>query len=276
MTLNIEDFANGAPASSSIGSIDDYLVEIDCPSPIDAYILHSRSLLRYGNVDRLAENEHLGGLLLLGAVSAAEAYFRSILSAALEACPICRQVSAEKQINLGGALWHGHAEFRRSAFEHMSFSSKEELKKATRQFINFELKDARFKGPLDQFEMVCHLRHGLVHNGGTLPGRNAVQIEAKTYSKPVRINVSYGLLQKTVEAVDTLVLTLNRELFAEMCKRWAVDWRRRADWDPSNEDRAFRKLWSTFASNELVGPRTGRSPFSRSQCMSQVRDDYNL
>lgn len=184
--------------------------------------------------------------------------------------------SSRKQINLGGALWHGYAEFRRSAFERVSFSSKEELKIATRQFIGFDLKDAGFKGPLDQFEMVYHLRHGLIHDGSTLPGRDAVQIEAKTYSKPVRKNVSFRLLQRTVEAVDTLVLTHNRELFAEMCKRWVVDWRQRAVLDPLTEDRASRKLWLAFASDELIRTRIGRSAFSRSKCMSQVRDYYNL
>lgn len=95
--MNIEDFANGTPVSSSIGSIDEYLGETDHSSPIDAYILYSRCLLRYGTADRLAENEHLGGLLLLGSVSAAEAYFRLILSATLEVCPICWQVPAENR-----------------------------------------------------------------------------------------------------------------------------------------------------------------------------------
>lgn len=276
MSFSILDYVNAAPSSSSIGSVDAFLKEIRFPNPIDTYIEHSRSLLSYGTPHRLSNNPHLGGLLLLGSVSAAEAYFRSVLSTTLEACPICREVAAEKQINLGGVLWHGHAEFRRSAFEHLSFSSKEELVKATRGYLGFELKASVFEAPLVQYDIACHLRHGIVHNGGVLPGRNAVRIQAKSYSNPVRIAVDFALLQRTVEAVDTLVLTFNRELFGEMCKRWAVDWRQREDWDASTEERTFRKLWDAFVCKELNRTRVGRSRLSRSHCLSQIRDTYNL
>ncbi|KGB27066.1 hypothetical protein HPDFL43_00036100 [Hoeflea phototrophica DFL-43] len=276
MNFSIEDYVNAAPSSSSIGSIDAFLEEVQFPNPIDSYIENSRSLLSYGTAVRLSENEHLGGLLLLGSVSAAEAYFRSILSVTLETCPICRHVAAEKQINLGGVLWHGPAEFRRSAFEHLSFSSKAELVKAARGYLGFELRDSSFKGPLEQFDIACHLRHGIVHNGGVLPGRNAVQIGARSYSNPVRIAVNFALLQRTIEAVDTLVLTFNRELFGEMCKRWAVDWRQRGDWDSSREEKLFKKIWDSFFCKELNKTRIGRSNITRNRCVTKVRNIYNL
>ncbi|SPF77003.1 hypothetical protein ALP8811_02022 [Aliiroseovarius pelagivivens] len=276
MSLKVADFVNEAPPSGSIGSIDSVLTEVDLKSPIDEYIKSSRSLLSYGTVDRLSQNGHLGGLLVLGSVSAAEAYFRSILSLSLEGCPICRETAAEKSINLGGVLWHGHSEFRRSAFEHMSFSSRAELKKASQGYLGFELKDAKFSGPLKEFDIACHLRHGLVHNGGILPGRNAVQLGAQRYRKPVRIAVDFSMLQRTVAAVDTLVLTFNRELFDEMCHRWAEKWRRRADWDPSKEGETFRKLWKNFSCNELHQTRNGRSSISRGKCLAEVKAKYNL
>ncbi|MDU9002765.1 hypothetical protein [Sedimentitalea todarodis] len=276
MTLSILDYVNASPSSSSIGSVDAFLQEIRSPSPIDAYVKHSRSLLEYGTPHRLSQNPHLGGLLLLGSVSAAEAYFRSILSATLETCPISRQVAAEKQINLGGVLWHGYSEFRRSAFEHLSFSSKDEIAKASKGYLRFALKDSVFEGPLGEYDIVCHLRHGIVHNGGILPGRNAVKIQAKRYSEPVRIAVNFALLQRTVEAVDTLVLTFNRELFGEMCRRWAIDWRQREDWDASAENKAFNILWDTFVCKELNKTRPGRSKMSRGRCLTQIKDTYNL
>lgn len=276
MNLSIADFVNEAPPSGSIGSIHSVLTEVDLKSPIDEYIKSSRSLLSYGTVRRLTENKPLGGLLVLGSVSAAEAYFRSILSLSLEACPICRETAAEKQINLGGLLWHGHSEFRRSAFEHMSFSSKPELKKASNSYLGFDLKDAKFSGPLAEFDVACHLRHGLVHNGGILPGRNAVQLGAKRYRKPVRIDVDFSMLQRTVAAVDTLVLTFNRELFAEMCHRWAEKWRSRNDWDPAKEVETFNRLWKNFACNELHQTRTGRSHVTRGKCLAEIKNKYNL
>lgn len=176
MTIDISDFVNEAPPTSTIGSIDTSLKEVDLPSPIDNYVKRSRSLLAYGTPTRLTENEKLGGLLLLGIISAAECYFRSVLSLGLDMCPLCRKRSAEKQINLGGVLWHGQSEFRRSAFEHMSFTSVEELRRAASGYLDFKLNDSSFGVPLEEYEVACHLRHGLVHNGGILPGRNAVRL----------------------------------------------------------------------------------------------------
>tara|TARA_B100000700_G_scaffold287015_1_gene342376 strand:- start:1689 stop:2519 length:831 start_codon:yes stop_codon:yes gene_type:complete len=276
VTLSISDYVNEAPSSNSLGQIHSFLVEIDLPCPIDAYIDYSRSLISYGTPEKLSENQHLGGLLLLGAVSAAEAYFRSIFSLTLEMCPISRECAAEKQINLGGVLWHGHAEFRRSAFEHLSFCSKDDIKKAAKAYLKFDLKDSSFKGPLEQFDIVCHLRHGIVHNAGILPGRNAVQIGAKSYKKPVRISVDFATLQRSIEAIDTLVLTFNREIFNEMCHRWAVGWRKRSDWDPTVEDKVFNNVWKTYFCRKLHFSRQGKSAISRAKCLSEIRNKYEL
>lgn len=276
MILAIQDYVNEAPPSSSIGSITPSLTEIDPLAPIDQYVKYTRSLLNYGTVERLRENPVLGGLLLLGAVSAAEAYFRSVLSASLEICPICRKTAGEKQINLGGVLWHGQEGFRRSAFEHMSFSSREELSRAASGYLAFTLKDSSFKVPLSQYDIACHLRHGIVHNGGILPGRNAVQLGVRKFERPVEIIVDFSLLQRTIAAVDTLVLTFNRELFSEMCERWAVQWRRREDWDPSREVELFNSLWLIFFSRELNKIRSGRSKISRKKCLDSVRAKFNL
>lgn len=276
MTMLLADFVNEAPPSGTIGSLDAALKEIDLPSPIDRYIQYSRSILLYGTSIRLSEDHRIGGLLLLGVISAAEGYFRSVLSLSLEVCPICRRNSAEKQINLGGVLWHGQEEFRRSAFEHMSFTSKEELRRAAEGYLKFKLADSHFKIPLEEYEIACHLRHGIVHNAGILPGRNAVQMEVRRYKKVVEIVVDYALLQRTVAAVDTLVLTFNRELFAEICRRWAIDWRQRADWIKENEDKLFTKIWNMFFCSELHGTRAGRSKITKSNCMTEVRNKFGI
>ncbi|MDD8022394.1 MAG: hypothetical protein PHX82_04710 [Paracoccaceae bacterium] len=276
MNQSISDFVNEAPSSNSIGSIDMYLSDASLPSPIDAYVQYTRSLLRFGTPDHLNQNEHLGGLLLLGAVSAAEAYFRSIFSQILEMCPISREVAADKQINLGGVLWHGYSEFRRSAFEHVTFCSREDIKKHARAYISFELRDSHFKDPLAEFDRVCHLRHGLVHNGGILPGRNAVQVGAKPSKAPKRIDLDFGSLQSLIAAIDTLVLTFNRELFHEMCRRWATAWRQRSDWDGANAEKIFNSIWKLHFCKELHSQRLGRGNITRGACLSQVKVEYDL
>ncbi|MBO9330645.1 hypothetical protein GHR37_15980 [Achromobacter xylosoxidans] len=274
--MKVEDFACIAPPTASLSGLGSCMQEIEIPAPIDFYIKNSREIIQYGSPERLKEMNKLGGLLLLGLISSAEGYFRSVLSAALDICPICKSTSAEKQINLGGVLWHGKEEFRRSAFEHMSFTSSKELISASKSYLGFDMKGSVFTNVLKDFDAVCHLRHGLIHNGGILPGRNAVQIDIQPYSGPVEIRVDFGFLQNAAAAIDSLVVTFNRALFSEMCARWAGPWRNRADWSPSNERRKFLQIWNIFACKSELRNREGRANITPAKCMEKIRYDNNL
>lgn len=274
--MNIPDYANEAPASTRLGPLAGLLRPEDLKAPIDVYLKGVASIIGYGTRERLEQSDFIGRLLLLGIVSAAEGYMRSILAACIESCPVCRAVSSEKQINLGGLLWHGRDGFSRSAFEHASFTSRKELVKACREFIGYDLEDAKFKSILEQFDIVCQLRHGVVHGDGFLPGRNAVMLDIPRYDSPVRITIRYSHLQDVAASVNTLILTLNRELFAEMCKRWAVDWRKRADWVPDRESQMFGQIWSTFFSSEANRYRPGRTKLKKGKCMLDVKALYGV
>lgn len=250
--------------------------EIDMPSAIDFFVKNSRQIIHYGTPYQLKRMNSLGGILLLGLISSAEGYFRSILSAALDICPVCKSTAAEKQINLGGVLWHGKEEFRRSAFEHMSFASSKELKVATNGFLGFEMKGSIFNSVLKDFDTICHLRHGLIHNAGILPGRNAVQIDIQSYSKPVDIRVDYAFLQNAAATLESLVFTFNRTLFSEMCDRWAGAWRLRLDWKPVDEERKFMQIWNIFSCETELATRPGKINITPTACMAKVKSEHNL
>ncbi|WP_143514946.1 hypothetical protein [Pseudomonas mosselii] len=250
--------------------------EIDMPSPIDCYLKNSREILSYGTAERLGHMSKLGGYLLLGLISSAEGYFRSILSAALDICPESKKTAAEKQINLGGILWHGKDEFRRSAFEHMSFASAKELTTASKGYLGFEMKGSSFNNILRDFDVICHLRHGLIHNAGILPGRNAVQIDIQKYSKSVEIGVDFAFLQSAAATLDSLVATYNRTLFSEMCDRWADEWRKRSDWIPSDDRKRFLQIWNIFCSKTELKTRKGKSKITPSECMATIKKIHNL
>ncbi|MEE3636349.1 hypothetical protein UIA24_19145 [Pseudomonas sp. AL 58] len=250
--------------------------EVEMPAPIDFYLKSCREIIGYGTPERLSEMSKLGGFLLLGLISSAEGYFRSILSAALDVCPICKNIAAEKQINLGGVLWHGKNEFRRSAFEHMSFASAKELTSASRSYLGFEMRGGVFDSILGDFDAICHLRHGLIHNAGILPGRNAVQIDIQQYSNPVEIHVDFGFLQSAAATLDSLVVTYNRALFAEMSSRWADKWRERSDWNPSEDRKRFLQIWNIFSSKLDLQNRAGKTKITPTKCMDRLKADYNL
>jgi hypothetical protein len=250
--------------------------EIDMPSPIDFFMQNSRELINYGTSVRLGEINRLGGLLLLGLISTAEGYFRSILSAALDICPVCRSTAAEKQINLGGILWHGKDEFRRSAFEHMSFTSGKELMAASKGYLGFDMKGSVFNSILQDFDAICHLRHGLIHNAGILPGRNAIQIDIQSYLRPVEIRIDFAFLQNAAATIESLVLTFNRALFSEMCGRWAGAWRHRSNWKPSEEQEKFLQIWNIFSCKIELENRTDKENITPEKCMIEVRAENNI
>ena len=245
-------------------------------SPIDEYHLRIMEVLRFGTPERLSEQSIVGRLLSLNVVSAAEAYFRSALSAAMEMCPIAQAVAAEKTINLGGMLWHGRSGFSRSAFDHLSFASSEDLKKASSAYLGLSLSASTFQAPLREYDKVCHLRHGIVHNDGVLPGRNAVKLDIRRMGGLVRMKVDYRSLQEIAAVTTTLVGTFNRELFEFLCKRWAVDWRNRADWESVKEVRLFNNIWDLCASKRELAAKSDRAKLRRVDCLKAVRRHFDL
>lgn len=247
-------------------------------APIDMYLSSVASILTYGTEARLNENDFIGRLLFIGAVSSAEAYFRAVLSSCMELCPVCKKAASQnaKQIHLGGLLWHGRDGFSRSAFEHHSFTSKDELAKAVLGFLGIKLPDSAFGALLEEYEMICQLRHGVVHCDGLLPGRNAVLLDIPRYDRPVRTIVRFEQLQTLAAVVGSLVLAVNRELFSVMTKRWAIDWRQRVDWIPSEEELSFARIWTIFHSRVESGHDEAASEAQRSACMQAIRAQFNL
>ncbi len=276
LSMTLSDYANEAPPSAKLSALSSYMQEEDPWAPIDMYRSSISAILQYGTEERLRESLFLGRLLALGLVSAVEGYCRAVLSNCMEICPVSQAVSAEKMINLGGLLWHGKAGFSKSAFEHTSFSSKKELVTAFRDYIGFRLSPGVFESPLDEYDDVCQLRHGIVHGDGLLPGRNAVRLNIPRFEKPARIILRYRHLQEIASVVNTLVFSLNRELFEEMCKRWATDWRERADWNPALEDVSFSRLWEIFRSEKAPGNTSAPSEVVRANCMSETKTRFDL
>jgi hypothetical protein len=274
--MDIADFANLVAPSVSFSSRSTCFKEERVRSPIDEYRTSVVDILNFGTKDLLDSSAFAGRLLVLGIVSAGEGYVRSILSRVIQMCPVSQSTSAEKMISFGGILWHSKDNFGRSAFEHTTFLSKDDLEKCFKNFLGFKLEDKKFKSLLEEYNAVCQLRHGIVHNDGILPGRNAIQLEVPKFSQAARIHIKYAHLQEIAAVVNTLVFTLNRELFEEVCKRWAVDWRKRADWDPSEESSSFNKIWGTFHSCDECKYRAGRKSITRGKCKQKIISEYGL
>lgn len=274
--MDVADYVNSLQPGGRL-TLDASLFEPDNnANPIDVYLARISETLLYGTAERLSGNDFIGRLLLLGIVSAAESYFRSILSIAMELCPVAQAGAHDKTINLGGLLWHGKTGFSRSAFDNSSFASSKELKRAAKDFVGFELTPADFQDVLADFDKVCHLRHGIVHGDGLLPGRNAVQLDIPRFSAPVRITIRYSHLQDIAASVSALILLFNRKLFELLCQRWAIEWRRRVDWDADGQDALFYRIWSAFICRTELAMRPDRRRARRSDCLAAVKAEYQI
>lgn len=274
--MDTADYVNSLQASEGL-SLDASLFNPEgAASPIDVYWARISETLSYGTVDELSDNDFIGRLLLLGVVAAAESYFRSILSIVMEICPLAQAGAHEKAINLGGLLWHGKSGFSRSAFDNYSFASSKELKKAAKDFVGFDLSPADFQDVLTDFDKICHLRHGIVHGDGLLPGRNAVQLDIPRFAQPVRITIRYSHLQEVADCVSSLVSLFNRKLFELLCQRWAIDWRRRIDWDADGQDALFHRIWAAFVCRTELARRPDRRRLKRSDCLAAVKAEYQI
>jgi hypothetical protein len=158
----------------------------------------------------------------------------------------------------------------------VSLADAKALRSALQNYLGVTLPDAEFKGLLEEYEKICQLRHGIVHSDGFLPGRNAVKLEIPRHNTAVRIVIRYRHLQEVADVLSSLVTLLNRHLFYQFSRRWAIDWRKRADWNPKLEDVQFARIWSLFLCRQELATRPGRSRLTRGACISAVRAEFGI
>jgi hypothetical protein len=271
---------NQSPQSVMISDIEGYTTPVvsESISPIDTFYAYSQELLRVGDTEFLRLYPHLGGLLLVGLVSATENYFRDILSSIIAICPIAQAEAAGEMISLGSVIWHDPANALRGAFEHYSFTSSKNILGTCQKYTKIQINNSL--SVLNEFDKVCELRHGLVHAGACVPGKNAIKLQIPSRRGcTVRINIGFLQLHEAGAVCTNLVTSINFELFDRMVNRWADDWRKLASWnrsDPAKEDILFATIWNLFYSTNDADKSLIRNPMTMEQCRAAVRQEYNL
>lgn len=274
MNFSIEDYANEAPAASGIANIPDFLKPANDLNPIEDFRYNILEVIRDANPKTISSSSIIGRLLLVEIISATERYIRRALSRAIVICPLCHEQAIEKSVNLAGLLWHGLDRFALGAFENHSFTSSKVISSTFKEYARITLVDSVFKVPLENYDQICQFRHGVVHNAGYLPGKNAISLGVRRSSSPLRINVGFSQVQEVIGVSTVLVDSLNREIFSTLCRRWATEWTQRPDWDPENSERLFRIIWNDFHCKTDAVLRTGRSQLKVRKCMQDVLDRY--
>ena len=267
MTWHDSISQNVGPAS--IADIRRYVVPSGAAaeSPIDMFYRASRDLLLVGTPTFLSAHPSMGPLLMVGLVSTTENYFRDILTRVIRLCPISRAASADQAVKLGSVVWHGGVDAERGAFEHLSFAGGDNIISTAKKFTGYNIRRTTV---VDEFDRVCDLRHGIVHSSAILPGKNAIRLNLPATSTAQRIVVSFAELQEVADVCTSLVVSVNQELFVELCRRWNREWPLKASWLPSRSHAMFKSVWQTFHSEIDKTNGTIPSPMSLMRCKNSV------
>lgn len=253
MSFDWKKASNNAARTSKINNINNYLNKITLTnlSPIDNYYNHRTKAITTATPQLLTSAPWLSGYILASIISATELYFREIFSRTIFLCPHSKKLSSEKSIHMGAILWHGPEAFSRAAFEHLSFAGSDKIKACSKDFLGFEIsKTSNTFAALEEFDKLCELRHGIVHSGLTLPGKNAIKLLApKPQNEAVIIEFDIARLHEATAACTALIESYNAELYARIVERWAIDWRRYPDWTPTDELIKFKKICELFFSS---------------------------
>jgi hypothetical protein len=237
-------------------------------SPIDEFYNRVSNIVTFGSAPVLASNQFLGPLLVVGLVSAVESYFRLIFGACIDVCSICQKHSVDQKISLGSAIWH-QEKIGRGALEHLSLADKKTIINQSEKFLGFKISGGSDTfASLTEFDKICELRHGIVHNSGNLPGTNAINLGFSVGAGPHRIVVDYARLQEVALICRSLVAAYNIELFSLMAERWALSW------IPRKNHGRFKKLWSIFFSNIDFDAGNLTHPLSLIKCRNSVMGSF--
>lgn len=275
--IDVRVFAQSAPGSAALSESTSYVCVSDYQNPVSSFNNSKTQIVKAANSSAVENFPMVGRLLIVGAVSAFEGYCRGILSGCLTMCPISQARASDKNINLGGAIWHGaKGDFNRSAFDNKSLADVKELKSTFKEYLNFELDVATFKDLLASFEIIMQFRHAIVHADGILPGKNAVKLELNRSNQALVIKANEKEIQECLLVIANLVATINRELFKQMCRRWAVEWRKRADWVQSEENRLLDSIYELFVDKSYNAKLGSRKKWGKASLRQAVMAEYNI
>ena len=210
-------------------------------------------------------------------MSATERYFRDVFSALISICPVSREAASGQSIAISSVLWSKKYGLKKGLFENLSFADKKTIINACKTYLGLEIQrtDLSF-AMLDAYEKVCQIRHCIVHAGSHWVAKNAISLGINARENEIKVNISFDNLQECISICTNLVTCFNLDLFELMCKRWAIDWRKRCDWTAISANKRFNDIWMIFFSK--IDADLGAIDYlvSKNKCMRQVKSTYHI
>lgn len=245
-------------------------------SPIDQFYVEMQHILTLFPHQVWQQNSWVGALASIAVVSCIENYYRQIFSKILKICVDSQKSAASNSINLGSVIWHPSNEIERGAFEHISLASAENINSTAKKFIGIDLKSKGLKTILDEFDKICELRHGIVHSGKVLAGKNGIKLKLESTNCITKIDIGFGQFQEIMSICNALIVDSNKLLFVELVNRWATSWRNTPGWDSSQASLKFKNIWTVFYS--VRDKQNGTIPENMTwiKCRNQIMREFNI
>jgi hypothetical protein len=247
-------------------------VQAQLVSPIDQYLAGTEALVRLGSPSFFSTGQELSGLMLVAVVSQTENYFRELFARLLMVCPISQGKSAQRDIKLGSVIWHKVGKLERGAFEHFSFASMDNVVETLGKY--FDIKIDQRSDPyalLARYDLLCELRHSVVHSAGVVSGKNATKLQLSRTTSCVAVSVDFQRFQEIVQLCTALVCSINIELFRRFGERWRDKWPTCINpWSSSIANARFRELWAIFASVSDLSNGLPAHQLTAAQCKRAV------
>ena len=190
-------------------------------NPITDYFATTSSLVKKIVDTKYGNDAEVLGLLVLGVLSAAEFYFRSVLSDVSRVCPVCVNHMEAVNVPAGSFAFYANSGFSSSmsAFEHESLADSKKIAAEIKRFVGLACSDnSSVKKALDDFELLCELRHCFVHTRGFVGLKAARAIGAPRSLHKILIKQSQAL--EFIKLSHNAVRAVNHYLSKELLNRW--------------------------------------------------------
>lgn len=215
-------------------------------NPISDYFTTTGSLTKKIIDTKYADDSEVLGLLVLGVVSSAEFYFRTVLSELSRTCPKCVLHTEAINIPSGSVAFYAKSRFSSmmSALEHESLADSKKIAGEIKRFCGFSFAEtSSVKKALDDFALLCELRHCFVHARG-FAGLKAIRALGGD-------RVIHKILIKQQQALDFIKLShnavraVNHFLSNEVVNRWINEDVLSGKW--AVDRKLFTRYWKLFA-----------------------------
>lgn len=264
--------------SERVNNLNNYISVIPAcnKSPIDQFYSEMQSILTLFPISAWGQNTWVGALSSIAVISSIENYFRQIFSQILKICTDSQKHAANNNINLGSVIWHPLNEIERGAFEHISLASAESIISTAKKFLGIDLKSKGLGTILEEFDKICELRHGIVHSGKVLAGKNGIKLKLLSTNDITKIDIGFDQFQEILSICNALAVDANKVFFSELAKRWATSWRDTPSWNVAEENTKFKSIWIAFFSNRDQENGTISEKMTWIKCRNQVKREFGI